>query len=53
MKKSRQLKQKKKSIKDIKQKTRDEEINPKTKSLIEFDVSLSCSVKCLAVKKMK
>ena len=32
---------------------KDEEDNPKTKSLIEFDMSLSCDVKCLAVKKMK
>ena len=52
MKKSRQKTQKS-SIKDIEQKIRDEENNPKTKSLIEFDASLLYSVKCLAVKKKK
>ena len=38
-------------IKDIDQKTRDEEKHSRTKSLIEFDRSLACSVKSLAVKK--
>ena len=51
MEKFRQKKHKKNSIKSIAQKTKDEENNPKTKSLIAFDASLSCSVKCLAVKK--
>ena len=51
--KARQKKHKKNSVKNIAQKTKDEENNPKTKSLIAFDASLSCSVKCLAVKKMK
>ena len=51
MKKSRQKKHKRNSIKDIEQKARDEENNAKTKSLIEFNASLSCSVKCLAIKK--
>lgn len=53
MKKYRQKKHKENSIKDINQKTRDEENNPKTKSMIELDASLLCSVKCLPVKKMK
>ena len=53
MKKYGQKKHKENSIKDINQKTRDEENNPKTKSMIELDASLSCSVKCLPVKKMK
>ena len=41
MKKYRQKKHEENSIKDINQKTRDEENNPKTKSMIELDASLS------------
>ena len=51
MKKSRQKKHKKNSIKDIDEKQKDEEKCPKTKSIIEFDTTLSCSIKILAVKK--
>ena len=43
MKKSSQKKYKKNSIKDIEQKTRDEENNPNIKSLFGFDTSLLCS----------
>ena len=53
IKKSRQKKHRKKPMKDIEQKPKDEDNNPKTKSIIEFDALLSCSVKCLPVKKMK
>ena len=51
MKKSRQKKHTKNSIKDIDEKQKDEEKCPKTKSIIEFDTTLSCSIKSLAVKK--
>ena len=53
IKKSRQKKHRKKPMKDIEQKTKDAKNNPKTKSIIEFDTLLSCSIKCLAVKKNK
>ena len=43
----------KNSIKDKERKTKEEEQNPKTKFIIEFDSSLACSIKCLAVKTMK
>ena len=46
-------KNKKNSIKDTDQKTKEEEQNPKIKYIIEFDQSLAHSVKSLAVKKMK
>lgn len=52
MKMSRQ-KALKNSIKDKERKTKEEEQNPKTKFIIEFDSSLACSIKCLAVKTMK
>ena len=39
-------------MKEIDQKQWDEEKCPKTKSIIESDPTLACSVKCLAVKKM-
>ena len=51
MKKSRQKKYTKNSIKDIDEKQKDEEKCPKTKSIIEFNTTLSCSIKSLAVKK--
>ena len=51
MKKSRQKTQKN-SIKDIDEKQKDKEKCPKTKSIIEFDTALSCSIKSLAIKKM-
>ena len=51
MNKSRQKKHAKNSIKDIDQKTRDEEKHPKAKPLIKFDKFLACSIKYLAVKK--
>ena len=41
----------KNSIKDIDEKQKDEEKCPKTKSIIEFDTTLSCSIKSLAIKK--
>ena len=43
----------KKYNKRHKWKKKDEEKCPKTKSIIEFDPTLSCSVKSLAVKKVK
>ena len=43
----------KNSIKDKERKTKEEEQNPKTKFIIEFDSSLACNIKCLAVKTMK
>ena len=51
MKKSRQKKHKKNSTKDINEKQKDDKKCPKTKSIIEFDTTLSCSIKSLAVKK--
>ena len=51
MKMSRQKKHEKHSIKDIDKKIKEEEKNPKTKSIIEFNQSLACSIKSLAVKK--
>ena len=53
MRKSKQEKHKLNSIKDIEQETKEEERNPKTKSIIEFDQSLACSIKLPAVKKKK
>ena len=50
-KKIKAKKKQKKSIKDIDQKQRVKEKCPKTKSIIAFDPTLTCSVKCLAVKK--
>ena len=41
----------KNSIKDIDEKQKDEEKCPKTKSIIEFDTTLSCSIKSVAIKK--
>lgn len=43
----------KNSIKDKERKTKEEEQSPKTKFITEFDSSLACSIKCLAVKTMK
>lgn len=51
MKKSRQKKHKKNSIKHIDQKQKEEEQSPKTKSIIELDLSFAYSIKSLAVKK--
>ena len=51
MKKSGKTKHKKNFIKDIDQKMLEEENNSKKKSRTEFDSSLACSIKCLAVKK--
>ena len=51
MKKSKQRKHKKNSIKDLDQKQQDEEKCRKTKSITEFDSSVACSIKSLAVKK--
>ena len=41
------------SVKDIKQKKKEEEKIPKTKSITEFDKSLPWSIKSIAVKKNK
>ena len=41
----------KNTIKDSDEKQKDEERCPKTKSIIEFYPTLSCSIKSLAVKK--
>ena len=41
-----------KNIKDIDEKQKDEEKCPKTKSIIEFDTTLFCSIKILAIKKI-
>ena len=38
-------------MKDVDGKIKDEENYPKTKSIIEFDRSLTCSITSLAVKK--
>ena len=51
MKKLRQKKHKN-TIKEVDEKIKDEEICPKTKSIIEFDPSLTCSITSLAVKKI-
>ena len=51
MKMSKPKKHKKNSIKDLDHKQQDEEKCPKTKSIIEFDPSVACSIKSLAVKK--
>ena len=51
MKKSKQKKHWKNTLKDKDEKQKDEEKCPKTKSIIEFDLTLSCSIKSLAVKK--
>ena len=51
MKKSRQIKHKKNTIKNIDQKTKDEERAPKTKTMLGFDQKTTCSIKCLAIKK--
>ena len=51
MKMSKPKKHKKNSIKDLDHKQQDEEKYPKTKSIIEFDPSVACSIKGLAVKK--
>ena len=40
------------NIKDIDEKQKDEEKCPKTKSIIEFDTTLFCSIKILALKKI-
>ena len=48
---SRQIKHNKNLIKYIEQKTKDEEHNPKTKTMLESDQKTACSIKCLAVKK--
>ena len=40
-------------MKDVDGKIKDEENYPKTKSIIEFDPSLACSITSLAVKKKK
>ena len=53
MKKFRQKRHKKNSIEDIDQKMIEEENFSKTKSMIEFAPSLACSIKCLAIKKIK
>ena len=42
----------KKSIKDLDHKQQNEEKCPQTKSIIEFDPSVACTIKSLAVKKM-
>ena len=52
MKKSRQKKHKKNSIKDIDQKQRDEEKCLNTNSILELDSNLACSAKCLDLKKI-
>ena len=41
----------KRSIKYIEQKTRNEEKDPRTKTMLEFDHSTACNIKYLAVKK--
>ena len=51
MKKSKQKKCKRNSVEDLDQKQQDEGKYPKTKSIIEFDPSLACSIESLAVKK--
>ena len=38
-------------MKQVDEKTKDEEKCPKTKSIIEFDPSLTCSITSFAVKK--
>ena len=52
MKKFRQ-KNPKNSIRDINQKMIEEESCSKTKFMIQFDPYVACSIKCLAVKKIK
>ena len=52
MKKSRQKKHKKNTINKVDEKIKDEEKCSKTKSIIEFDPSLTCSITSLAVKKI-
>ena len=42
-----------KKVKDLDQIQQDEEKCPKTKSIIEFDPSLACSIKSFAVKKKR
>lgn len=51
MKRSKQKIHEKDSIKNIEQITKDEEANPNTKTIIEFEETLAYSVKCLAIKK--
>ena len=51
MKKSKQKKCKRNSVEDLDQKQQDEGKYPKTKTIIEFDPSLACSIESLAVKK--
>ena len=51
MKKSRQKKHEKNTVKDIDEKQKNEEKCPKTKSIIELEPTLSCSTKSLAVEK--
>ena len=51
MKKSRQIKRKKNTIKNIEQKTKDEECDPKTKMMLEFAQKTACSLTCSAIKK--
>ena len=46
-----QKKHEKNTIKEVNEKIKDEENCPKTKSIIEFDPSLTCSITSLAVKK--
>ena len=41
----------KKHVKEVDEKTKDEEKCSKTKSIIEFDPSLTCSITSLTVKK--
>ena len=53
MKKSKQKKHKKEINKRFDQIQQDEEKCPKTKSIIEFDPSLACSIKSFAVKKKR
>ena len=51
MKKSRRKTHKKDSFKDIEEKIREEESDPRAKTITEFDQFLACSVKSLAVRK--
>ena len=43
----------KKHVKEVDEKTKDEEKCSKTKSIIEFDPSLTCSITRLVVKKKR
>ena len=50
MRKSKQKRHEKNKQKDYEKNLKEAEKNPKTKSLIEFNTSLACSIKALAVK---